>query len=109
MIQLGVADLDRWWQHIESLELDKRFGVGPPRPPKEESWGLRVAYRWDPAGVLWHITAAGHAKPAGAARASQNGTATLPLLLARASALHTSRASDALPSHPHAVPPEPIP
>src|SRR3546814_4661408 len=34
MMQLVVADLDRWWQHIESLELDKRFGVGPPRPPK---------------------------------------------------------------------------
>src|SRR3546814_2210870 len=30
MMQLVVADLDRWWQHIESLELDKRFGVGPP-------------------------------------------------------------------------------
>jgi len=55
MMHLLVEDLDGWWQHIASLDLHERFGVGAPRPPKEESWGLRVAYLWDPAGVLWHI------------------------------------------------------
>jgi uncharacterized glyoxalase superfamily protein PhnB len=55
MMHLLVEDLDGWWQHIASLSLDERFGVGAPRPPKAESWGLRVAYLWDPAGVLWHI------------------------------------------------------
>jgi uncharacterized glyoxalase superfamily protein PhnB len=55
MMHLLVDDLDRWWQHIDSLSLDGRFGVGAPRPPKPEPWGLRVAYVWDPAGVLWHF------------------------------------------------------
>ena len=55
MMHLLVEDLDCWWRHIASLGLDQRFGVGPPRPPEKESWGLRVAYLWDPTGVLWHI------------------------------------------------------
>jgi len=57
MMHLLVTDLDGWWRHIASLGLDQRFGVTPPRPPKLESWGLRVAYLWDPSGVLWHIAA----------------------------------------------------
>ena len=43
MMHLLVDDLDRRWQHIDSLSLDGRFGVGAPRPPKPEPWGLRVA------------------------------------------------------------------
>lgn len=57
MMQLTVGDLDRWWQHINSLGLDQRFEVSAPRPPRQESWGLRVVYLWDPAGVLWHVAA----------------------------------------------------
>ncbi len=57
MMHLLVGDLDRWWAHIHALVLDERFGVPAPRPPKEEPWGLRMAYLWDPAGVLWHIAA----------------------------------------------------
>jgi uncharacterized glyoxalase superfamily protein PhnB len=63
MLQLLVQDLDGWWRHIVSLNLDRQFGVGAPRPPQEQSWGQRVAYLWDPAGVLWHVAAA-NAKPA---------------------------------------------
>jgi hypothetical protein len=55
MMHLLVDDLDRWWQHIDSLSLGQRFGVGAPRPPRIEPWGLRVAFVWDPTGVLWHI------------------------------------------------------
>jgi uncharacterized glyoxalase superfamily protein PhnB len=55
MMHLLVEDLDGWWQHINSLSLDQRFGVRAPSPPRLESWGLRVAYLWDPAGVLWHV------------------------------------------------------
>jgi hypothetical protein len=54
MMHLLVRDLDGWWQHIASLDLAGRFGVRAPSPPKLESWGLRVAYVWDP-GVLWHL------------------------------------------------------
>jgi uncharacterized glyoxalase superfamily protein PhnB len=39
------------------LNLDSRYGVKSPRAPKLQSWGLTVAYMFDPAGVLWHIAA----------------------------------------------------
>jgi uncharacterized glyoxalase superfamily protein PhnB len=55
MMQLMVDDLNVWWQHIESLDLPKQFGVAPPKPPASQPWGLTVAYMVDPAGVLWHI------------------------------------------------------
>jgi catechol 2,3-dioxygenase-like lactoylglutathione lyase family enzyme len=55
MMQLMVDDLDAWWTHIEALDLPGRFGVTAPRAPAMQPWGLRVAYVFDPAGVLWHI------------------------------------------------------
>jgi catechol 2,3-dioxygenase-like lactoylglutathione lyase family enzyme len=56
MMQLMVDDLDAWWKHIESLDLAANFPVQAPRPPTLQPWGLRVAYVFDPAGVLWHVT-----------------------------------------------------
>lgn len=55
MMQLMVEDLDSWWTHIESLNLAGRFGVQAPKAPKMQPWGLRVAYVYDPTGVLWHV------------------------------------------------------
>jgi hypothetical protein len=55
MMQMMVDDLDEWWSHIASLNLPNAFGVQSPRPPKMQPWGLRVAYLFDPAGVLWHV------------------------------------------------------
>ncbi len=55
MLQLMVDDLDQWWAHISTLDLAARFGVQPPKPPALQSWGLRVAYLFDPSGVLWHV------------------------------------------------------
>jgi catechol 2,3-dioxygenase-like lactoylglutathione lyase family enzyme len=55
MMQLMVDDLDAWWAHIEALDLPRSFGVAPPKPPKMQAWGLRVAYVCDPSGVLWHV------------------------------------------------------
>jgi len=55
MMQLMVDDLDAWWAHIQSLDLPGRFPVQPPRPPAVQPWGLKVAYVFDPAGVLWHV------------------------------------------------------
>jgi hypothetical protein len=49
MMQLMVDDLDAWWAHIESLDLSRSFAVAPPKPPKMQPWGLRVAYVCD----LW--------------------------------------------------------
>jgi hypothetical protein len=55
MMQLVVDDLDAWWGHIQSLDLPERFGVKAPREPAVQPWGLRVAYVFDPCGVLWHV------------------------------------------------------
>lgn len=55
MMQLMVDDLDAWWAHIGTLDLPGAFGCQPPRAPAMQSWGLRVAYVFDPCGVLWHI------------------------------------------------------
>lgn len=55
MMQLMVDDLDAWWAHIQTLDLPKKFGVKPPKPPAMQPWGLRVAYVVDPSGVLWHF------------------------------------------------------
>jgi uncharacterized glyoxalase superfamily protein PhnB len=55
VMHVMVTDLKSWWEHIASLDLGGRYGVRPPRPPKLESWGLNVAYVFDPAGVLWHF------------------------------------------------------
>jgi uncharacterized glyoxalase superfamily protein PhnB len=55
MLQLMVDDLDQWWAHIQSLDLPGRFGVAPPKAPAMQSWGLRIAYLFDPSGVLWHV------------------------------------------------------
>jgi uncharacterized glyoxalase superfamily protein PhnB len=56
MMQLLVDDLDGWWAHIEAAQLEATFGVRAPRPPAMQAWGLRVAYVFDPCGVLWHVT-----------------------------------------------------
>jgi uncharacterized glyoxalase superfamily protein PhnB len=55
MMQLVVDDLDAWWSFILSLDLPGSFGVQAPRPPTKQPWGLRVAYVFDPSGVLWHL------------------------------------------------------
>ena len=50
-----VEDVDVWWQHLDSLALNRQFGVSSPAPPRVEPWGLTVAYLSDPSGVLWHF------------------------------------------------------
>jgi uncharacterized glyoxalase superfamily protein PhnB len=55
MMQLMVDDLEAWWAHIESLDLPSQFEVQPPKPPAMQPWGLRIAYVYDPSGVLWHV------------------------------------------------------
>jgi hypothetical protein len=57
VMHMFVDDLDAWWEHLSALNLAARYGVRSPRAPKLESWGLTVAYMFDPAGVLWHIAA----------------------------------------------------
>lgn len=56
MMQLMVDDLEAWWTHIAELDLPASFDVQPPKPPAMQPWGLRVAYVYDPSGVLWHVS-----------------------------------------------------
>ena len=56
MMQLASDDLDAWWRRIDALALPARFGVRAPSAPVLQPWGLRVAYVFDPSGVLWHFT-----------------------------------------------------
>jgi hypothetical protein len=55
MMQLMVDDLDGWWFHISALDLPGNFGVRAPQPPAMQPWGLRIAFVFDPCGVLWHV------------------------------------------------------
>ncbi len=55
MMHVLVDDLEAWWSHIAALDLASRYDVESPRAPKMQSWGLKVAYVVDPAGVLWHF------------------------------------------------------
>ena len=55
MMQLMVDDLDLWWSHLQTLDVATRFGVQAPKPPMMQPWGQRIAYVYDPAGVLWHV------------------------------------------------------
>jgi len=57
MMHVMVMNLDEWWQHIDALDLPGRYGVQPPKPPAPQASGLRTAYVYDPAGVLWHFSA----------------------------------------------------
>jgi len=57
VMHMFVNDLDGWWAHIEALELEKSFKVRAPVAPKLQAWGLRVAFIFDPSGVLWQISA----------------------------------------------------
>jgi predicted lactoylglutathione lyase len=58
MMQILVRDADAWWQRIDAEKLVAEFGVKPPRPPAMQSWGLKVGFLFDPAGVLWHVAEA---------------------------------------------------
>ena len=55
MMQLAVADLDVWWVHIESLDLQAQLGVQAPRAPEMQPWGLRVSLVLDLCGALWQV------------------------------------------------------
>jgi uncharacterized glyoxalase superfamily protein PhnB len=55
VMHMLVTNLDQWWEAISRLALESRYNVRAPRPPKLEPWGLRVAYLFDPSGVLWHV------------------------------------------------------
>ncbi len=56
MVQLSVRDVDGWWTSLGIAALPNRFPVRQPIFPAMQSWGLKVGFLFDPAGVLWHVT-----------------------------------------------------
>ena len=60
-----VTDLDGWWKRIAALDLASRYAVSSPKAPRLESWGLNVAYVFDPSGVLWHFAERSSSSTAG--------------------------------------------
>lgn len=64
MMQLVVEDLDGWWRRLDKDGLATRHSVRSPVPPRIQPWGLKVAFLFDPSGVLWHVTQAS-ANPSG--------------------------------------------
>ncbi len=55
MVQLLVRNVDAWWRGIDAAKLIGDFSVKPPRTPAMQSWGMKVGFVFDPAGVLWHV------------------------------------------------------
>jgi uncharacterized glyoxalase superfamily protein PhnB len=56
MMSLAVEDADVWWEHIQRLELVRKYPGIMCKPPQMQPWGIRVLYLSDPTSVLWHIT-----------------------------------------------------
>ena len=54
MMHLLVADVEAWWQRVESSQLIAKYGVRA-EPPADRPWGLRDFPITDPTGVLWRI------------------------------------------------------
>jgi uncharacterized glyoxalase superfamily protein PhnB len=58
MMQLALDNLDDWWNRLDRDGLVARHGVRAPVPPRVQPWGLKVAFLFDPSGVLWHVSQA---------------------------------------------------
>lgn len=54
MIFLEVDDVDRYWNELQSLELDKKYKNVRLTSIKKYDWG-RECFMHDPSGVLWHF------------------------------------------------------
>jgi catechol 2,3-dioxygenase-like lactoylglutathione lyase family enzyme len=54
-IDIRVPDADAWARHARAVLAAGDFPGTKVEGPREESWGFRVAYVWDPSGVLLHF------------------------------------------------------
>ncbi len=54
MIFLEVDDVDRYWNELTNLGLDKKYKYVRFHAIKEEEWGKEF-FMHDPSGVLWHF------------------------------------------------------
>lgn len=54
MVLLEVENLDKFWDFVQRLGLDKKYTGVKLIPIKEEDWGREFLIT-DPSGVLWHF------------------------------------------------------
>jgi catechol 2,3-dioxygenase-like lactoylglutathione lyase family enzyme len=55
MMHIRVPDADAWAEHARSALPAAGFADTRIEGPRRESWGFRIAYVWDPSGVLLHF------------------------------------------------------
>lgn len=55
MVELVVEDLDRWWSHLQTVNVEKNYPI-KIKEPTLYPWGKREIHLIDPSGVCWHIS-----------------------------------------------------
>jgi uncharacterized glyoxalase superfamily protein PhnB len=55
MLHVRVDDAAAWARHAQAVIAGGDYPGTRVEGPREESWGFRVAYVWDPSGVLLHF------------------------------------------------------
>ena len=58
VLWVRVDDAAAWARHAESVIASGAYPGAKVEGPREESWGFRVSYVWDPSGVLLHFAEA---------------------------------------------------
>lgn len=55
MLHVRVDDAAAWARHASAVIASGDYAGTKVEGPREESWGFRVTYVWDPSGVLIHF------------------------------------------------------
>lgn len=55
MLHLTVEDAQAWYEHVEAILANRKYGAARVQPPREQEYGALVTFVWDPAGVLLHF------------------------------------------------------
>jgi uncharacterized glyoxalase superfamily protein PhnB len=55
VLWVRVEDADAWARHASEVIAKGDFPGARVQPARDEAWGFRVAYVWDPSGVLLHF------------------------------------------------------
>lgn len=58
MLYIPVDDAQAWYDFVQQTLAQKSFPKARVQPPREETFGARVTYAWDPSGVLLHFAQA---------------------------------------------------
>jgi uncharacterized glyoxalase superfamily protein PhnB len=55
VLWVRVEDADAWARHASEVIAKGDYPGARVQSPRDESWGFRVTYVWDPSGVLLHF------------------------------------------------------